>query len=196
MSLALIAVAASVRVLAADALDTRAALRGYFYAASRTDEDGGFALADNRPKRISVQAPKGQLSLIALPAEFALFRNRSGFRVVLVNATAREIAFEAEDSRLSIIREAQDRSGRWRPIEYLPHSWCGNSYHRLYLPAGRQWSFAAPEYAGPTRTRMRFVLTTKEGNVYSNEFDGWIHLEQFEKREGHTPTNIMDPYDD
>jgi hypothetical protein len=179
-------------------LEAKAALRGYFLAVSPKDSKhlGRYARFISVPKPIGVQVRPNQLSLIARPDSFRKFGKYTGFLVILANSTRKELSFAAQDTRLDIVREAQDQRRRWRPIEYLPHSWCGNSYHRLSLPAGQSWSFSAPEYSGPFRTKMRFVLMRQEGNVYSNEFEGAIHPDQFEKKEGNTPTNIMDPYND
>ena len=43
---------------------------------------------------------------------------------------------------------------------------------------------------------MRFVLEQRGLRLLSNEFSGTINLQQFEKKQGHTPKNLMDPYDD
>jgi hypothetical protein len=138
----------------------------------------------------------GRLSLIARPEKSADFQGHHGFQVVLVNRTNATVELEAQDFRINVVREARDAAGRWRPIEYLPQSWCGLSYHRVYLRPGRHWSFPAPVYRGPFRTQMRFVLDQPGLHLVSNEFSGTINIEQFERRQGHTPANIMDPYDD
>lgn len=88
--------------------------------------------------------------------------------MILANSTALPLQLKASDSRLSIIREALDEDGEWKPIEYLPKSWCGNSYHHVTLPSEHYWSFAAPVYAGPHRVQMRFVLDL--GQM------GWMHF--------------------
>ena len=148
------------------------------------------------PKRLDRQVPAGKISLIAYPDKSAAFGSNKGFMVILANSSGVDADFEAQDSRINVIREAMDRQGRWRPIEYLPNSWCGNSYHRVYLPPNRYWVFTAPEYSGPFSTRMRFVLEQPGFRIVSNEFRGSINVEQFDRKQGHTPTNIMDPYND
>lgn len=181
-----------------DPLDVKVKLRGYFLAASGEKDTkalGGYAPSANLPKRLDRVVAPGALSLIALPEEAANFRGKKGFRVLLANTSRRKVSFEASDSRLNIVREALDRQGRWRAVEYLPQSWCGNSYHRLFLPSGRYWSFTAPEFRGTFRTKMRFVLEQEGLTLRSNEFSGTINPEQFEQLEGHQATNIMDPYD-
>jgi hypothetical protein len=175
--------------------------RGYFMAGSAVvDRDalGGFASSSNYPHPIGRQVPPGEVSLIALPDELSPFEgSHRGFLVVLANATAETVSFSASDSRLSIVREAVDPDGAWKPIEYLPSSWCGNSYHCVFLPAGEAWRFTAPTYRGTIATRMRFVLRREKGaSIYSNEFPGSINPGQFSTKEGHTPLGIMDPNKD
>ena len=179
-------------------LDIKFMLRGYCYAGSVPDPKapGGYATSDNKPKKIAGGSigQQGQLALVALPGEFVAFGQASkGFRLLLVNRTKTEVALRACDSRLSIIQEAMDTDGRWRPIEYLPSSWCGNSYHRVFLPRNAFWEFAAPCYSGGYKTKLRFVLQGDQP-LYSSEFEGAINLEQFTQKQGHQPTDIMDPY--
>lgn len=182
---------------ALEPLEVKFQLRGYFMADSSLKDPkalGGFAPSDNAPRRLDRPVAPGVLTLTALPDETVAFDGKRGFRVILANATRTTAVFHASDSRINIIREARDRQGRWRPVEYLPSSWCGNSYHRIFLKVGHYWSFAAPEFRGSFRTKMRFVLEQEGLTLRSNEFEGWIHPEQFEQKEGHMATNIMDPY--
>lgn len=110
--------------------------------------------------------------------------------------------FQAQDSRLNLHLQAQGKKGNWRDIEYLPSSWCGNSYHTLYLPAGYQWSFAVPEYTGTLKTHIRAVLgykqalDTEEQLLYSNEIESSVNPDQFDKMATYKPNGIMDPYND
>ena len=111
--------------------------------------------------------------------------------------TAGSAAIAASDSRLNLVQEAMDTDGTWKEIEYLPSSWCGNSYHSVYLAPHHYWEFVAPKYSGPQRTKLRFKLTLSPDRVlYSTAYDGGIHPEQFTVKQGHNPTNIMDPYTD
>lgn len=181
MDMRLLAVLLLAVPLLAGPVEVKFALSGYF--------------VQRRPsKPIDARVPRNQLSLVALPDVRVPYGRFDGFRVVLANDTRAAVTLTAQDMRLDIIREARDTAGRWRPVEHLPPSWCGNSYHPVTLSPGRAWSFAAPEYAGPFRTTMRFVLLRAQGNVYSNEFAGSIHPEQFERKEGDAPSKIMDPY--
>ncbi len=155
-------------------------------AGSRVDQQaiGGFGSSDNAPQKIATAnlGRDGQLALVAFPEQIVPIANQQqGMRLRLVNRTRREAVFPASDSRVSIVQEAKDAKGRWRPIEYLPASWCGNSDHRVFLPAGHYWEFAVPIYSGTSKTKLRFVLQGKP-SLYSNEFEGSINPGQFTRR--------------
>lgn len=175
-------------------------MRGCCFAGSRMDKQalGGYGTSHNNPKRIIDHkvGRDGQVVLLALSRERVPFnRNYQGLRLLLVNCTKREAAFPATDSQLSIVQEAKDAKGKWRPIEYLATSWCGNSEHRVFLPAGHYWEFAAPTYTGSMKTKLRFVLRGKK-SLYSNEFDGSINPGQFSERRYMPTGGIADPYDE
>jgi hypothetical protein len=178
-------------------LNLKFMLRGYCYAGSRPDKQafGGYGPSDNAPKRITTKLSSTRsLALLALPDESVPFgKSYRGFRLLLMNGTTSEVSLPASDSRLPIIQEALDSKGEWRPIEYLPESWCGNSSHRVFLPARHYWQFAAPAYTGKQRIRLRFVLQ-QQPPIFSNEIEGSINPAQFKKKRGHTPTDLMDPY--
>lgn len=177
-------------------------VRGYCFAGSRVDDKalGGFGKSDNAPKKLANKqlGQNNEITLVALPNEQVPFAGHyQGMRLLLINRTGNEAEFPASDSRLSIVQEALDTDGKWKPIEYLPSSWCGNSYHRVFLPKDHYWEFAAPRYTGSIKTKLRFALHTRgQKPIYSNEFQGSINREQFSIRQGHTPSNIMDPYRD
>jgi hypothetical protein len=180
-------------------------MRGYFHAGSRIEDKqalGGFGTSQNFPKAIDAKmsVSQGEISLIATPDEAAVFAEKyKGLKVVLVNGTNERVGFPASDSRLSIVQEALDRGGKWKPIEYLPSSWCGNSYHTVFLGPNEYWEFAAARYTGKFKTRLRFRLDwqksgTEKITIYSNEFEGGVNAHQFTIQQGHKPTSIMDPY--
>lgn len=203
-SISLLSLMTAMTVLGVEELkpvDVKFMVRGYCLAGSRVDQQalGGFGKADNSPKKIesSELGKADAISLVAVPDEAAPFaKTYQGFRLLLLNRTKTEAPFAASDSRLSIVQEAQDANGKWLPVEYLPSSWCGNSYHKVFLPAGHYWEFTAPKYTGAVKTKLRFVLQGGKAPVYSNEFEGSINLQQFTVKQGHTPTNIMDSYNE
>jgi hypothetical protein len=173
-------------------------LRGYCYAWSDVKDDkalGGFGRSDNWPHPITSPAAHASRSwyLLAEPEVVTKVGDAKGMRLTLVNATGSTLAFDASDSRLSIVQEAIDDKGTWRSVENLPSSWCGNSYHRLMLPSGQFWSFSAPRYQGEHKTKLRFRMNVGKETMYSNEFEGSVNLSQFTTQQPYQPRGIMDP---
>lgn len=176
-------------------------LRGYCYAGSKIQDEqalGGFGISNNMPKSIVSDNAKssGVCYLLAQPTVVTEFAGTKGMRLVLVNATKDIIAFNACDSRLNIVQEAKNESGNWEPIEYLPDSWCGNSYHRVFLGPGEYWAFPSPRYNGtfPTTLRFRLMDDSDKTLFVSNEFKGNVNPEQFSVKQPYDPQNIMAPY--
>lgn len=180
-------------------------LRGYFYAGSTISEGlGGNGRSDNMPKPIAeiandLTATDG-LHVLAQIDDERPFGKHDGFRVIVANASSQPMRFAAQDSRLYMVHEALDPTGKWAPIEYLPSSWCGNSYHTLTLPARTYWEFTAPHYDGDFATRLRIRLSVRDDagdhDTYSTEFASRINRAQFDQKQGHQPTSLMDPYND
>lgn len=185
-------------------------LRGHFYAHSKSDEDdlGGFANSDNSPQKIDKSLPskKGSLSVFVDTAKNEIIGSLyNGYRVYVMNGSKKEIAFPAQDSRLYMKVQAMDLKGDWRDIEYLPTSWCGNSYHTLTLESNYLWTFLTPVFDGAFKTKLRIELKYKnsaasgqdnEQTVYSNEFESRINPGQFWNKTAYNPNGIMDPYND
>jgi hypothetical protein len=177
-------------------------LRGYCYATSPTNAEAWHVPIGNgnvpKPNAQLTNGVEGELSLVVLPQEEVAFnKDYHGFRLLLVNRTGNTINIPSCDNRLAIVQQGLEGEGLWRPIEYLPSSWCGNSYYSVTLPSGHYWEFAAPRYKGTIKTTLRFVLTIEGQNpIFSNEFEGSVNPGQFTRKQGHNPTNLMDPYDE
>ena len=143
--------------------------------------------------------------------------NIKGLAVFVANTTGDTIRFSAQDGRLYMKMQAKDPTGVWRDIEYLPRSWCGNSYHSLSLAPNEYWQFTAPVYEGNFNTKLRIELeyvdpaslkkntdvspyrslrSEKHLVIYSNTFDGSINLAQFWRMPGYSANGIMDPYNE
>ena len=182
-------------------LNVKHMLRGYIYAGSKVKDTsalGGFGPCDNFPKKIDfeIESKKDNVYIVAQPEVATDFAGTRGMRLLLVNLSDKTAAFNACDSRLNVVQEAKDKNGNWKPIEYLPSSWCGNSYHSVLLPANEYWEFPAPRYTGEIKTKLRFKLTDQDGwTLVSNEFDGSINIEQFTEKQEYQPQGLMDPYD-
>ncbi|HEY9045949.1 MAG TPA: WG repeat-containing protein [Ohtaekwangia sp.] len=184
--------------------------RGYFCAFSKRHKNdlGGFGGSDNSPKKVAKgnHFPESGLHVIVRPDEKRPIGSYPGIAVYIVNATKKSVLFDAQDSRLYMLVQARDTNGEWRDIEYLPSSWCGNSYHTLTLDAHNYWEFTTPVYEGDIKTRLRIALTyidrpKKRGEqntvtIYSNEYEGSINPGQFWRKESYYPHGIMDPYND
>jgi hypothetical protein len=178
-------------------------LRGYFHAGSPVSEGlGGHAGSHNMPQPIGaiesdLAAADGLHVLARLDEGRPFSKHYDGFRVIVANASPQPLRFAAQDSRLDIVHEALDPKGTWAPIEYLPSSGCGNSYHTLTLPAQTYWEFTAPHYEGDFATRLRIRVALPDGDgervTYSNEFPGRINGGQFLSRQKYEPSGLMDP---
>jgi hypothetical protein len=179
-------------------------VRGYFYAGtsfSDTSALGGFGRSSNNPlalqsplsnyRGIVVQAIQDDTSIL-IAEDGKKFK---GISVLIINATNKTTAFDAQDSRLNMVCQAYYK-GSWVDLEYLPSSWCGNSYHKIYLDKEHYWRFTAPCYTGSTPAKLRFQLTISEGkHVYSNEIEGAFNPKALKQQQGHKGKSLMDPYD-
>jgi len=171
----------------AEAVSATEQLGGIYPAGSRLPDKkalGGFGPCDNFPHDLGGKdwGDKGAVSVIAFRDEpCAYFKNR-GIVLRVVNRTRKDMPFDASDSSLFLVAEAKDQQGEWRMIESMPRTFCGNSFHRVFLEPDQYWQFPAREYAGPVKTTLRYRLDRAEdaASIYSNEFEGRISATQFE----------------
>jgi|SRR5579872_6700645 len=165
------------------------------YSVCSLHSGGGYGhlVAGNLPKNVSDKEwlDGNKLALVVRPSEVQRYgQHLRGMRLILVNGTKDVVRLHACDSRIRIVQEAQDATGKWRPIEYLQGSGCGNSYHFVSLDPGQYWEIVAPRYTGRLKTKVRFILQDEE-TIYSNEFDGTIDPDQFVRKPGVTePVNL------
>jgi hypothetical protein len=182
-------------------------VRGYFYASSQGPAElnghGGWGRSSNGSARFIPSAGAiGLQVLVDTSSVVPLDSLHEGRRVTVRNNGPDTIYFPAQDSRLYMKAQAK-QGGVFRDIEYLPSSWCGNSYHTLFLAPGEQWQFVMPNYSGPLKTSLRLELayrTTAEGDdeklLYSHPFPGSVHPKQFSEKKEYQPGGLMDPYND
>lgn len=188
--------------------------RGYFYAYSKPNKKdiGGFGSSENIPKNISSTnnfRPKTLSLSVRTEIRHTIFGDRNGITVSIANTSIKKIDFNAQDSRLYMKVQALNSKGEWKDIEYLPSSWCGNSYHILTLEPKHFWTFLTPIYEGDFKTKLRVELKyidptdksenrweRKEITIYSNEYEGSINPGQFWRKQDYYPGGIMDPYND
>jgi hypothetical protein len=189
-----------------------------FYAASTAPahENKGYGRSGDMPLQAGSKNhfPAGVLSVrVRIDSISTVYADDSSANpcilVQVSNQSSQALQFPAQDSRLAMKIQAKDKSGTWQDIQYMPGSFCGNSYHILTLEPGYYWRLLAPVYAGAMKTRMRIVLeytdpedktperwNKKQLTVYSNEYEGSVNPGQFWRKEPYFRSGIMDPYID
>jgi hypothetical protein len=193
--------------------------RGYFYVSGpSTGHGGGYGAPAPQAIGTFDLFSKETLTVKVIPDEEKIIEEKlKGLKVCIANATDDTIIFNAQDSRLYMKTQALTADGTWQDIEYLPSSWCGNSYHAVELPGNHYWELSTLEYEGSIKTKLRIELTyvdptdtlgqhfqlrhrehyyrrRKELKIYSNEFEGTINPGQLWRRPEYYPNGIMDPY--
>ena len=169
-------------------------LRGYFYAGTKHPDPyalGGHAGSNNLPKKISWEIynlnSSETFKIIVEEDSIALFRKKfAGIKVYVVNMTDKKIRVPAQDGRIYLKRQVHYQE-EWQDIEYLPSSWCGNSYHSVYIDPNEYWDFTAPCLEGNIPATFRFQLMAEGQLIFSNQFEGSFNKEQLKNEQGHTP---------
>ena len=176
-------------------------LRGSIYAGSSIEDEnalGGFASSNNIPKKIESDSKHNGTNLflkIDTTSRVVISEKYNGYSLLLINKTDTTINLEASDSRLYVVAEAFVK-GAWVPIEYLPSSWCGNSYHTVYINPNEYWNFKIPVFNGKIKTKIRYRLKTPNGFIYSNEIVASINKRQLTEKQDYNSKGLMDPYND
>ncbi|MBK9248888.1 MAG: WG repeat-containing protein [Ignavibacteria bacterium] len=157
--------------------------RGYFRALSANDERGhiGYGFESYRQAQSITEAAAFAPNMLSInvhpemPDTFTA--DTKGVTVFVANTTDTTIRFEGQDNRLPIVVQALSPTSEWRDIEYLPSSWCGNSYHTISLLPKMFWKFVTPEYEGDFKTKLRIKLTYIDPNdttkTFLEELQSW-----------------------
>lgn len=122
---------------------------------------GGNAESSNMPKPISGR----RIVIKALHAN--LSQTDDGVKIEFWNSTDQDEWMRAADGNMLAWLEALDGQD-WKPIEYHPWSDCGNSFHRVVLPAGYEWTYNKIVPKGDWRTFVRWVAVKEKLKVTSN----------------------------
>jgi hypothetical protein len=83
------------------------------------------------------------------------------------------------------VQEALDSQGQWKPLERFPDTFCGNSFHRVFLESNENWEFFAIQRSGRFKTKLRLEpggedsIAAGGGAVFSNEYEGSIDPSEF-----------------
>lgn len=104
----------------------------------------------------------------------------NSYPVFIINHTDTINLLSLEDGDVTIIQEARNPKGEWKPIEYWMFSFCGNSYHYCILPANSFALIKTPIYKGEFKTEIRLKMLDDEKIYYSNSFNGSVNLSQFD----------------
>lgn len=164
---------------------------GYCYGIDKPDKgmSGTSEIYDNLPVNFPpyyLPESKG-LELRAFPNEKSIFKKSyKGFKLILANTSDKNITLSTSDSRFPIVMQGKTENGEWKNIEFLPRSWCGNSYGTKILKPQKAWVFTAPIYKGNTKVKLRFKME----DIISNEFNGEINMGQFTNKK----RNVNDEY--
>lgn len=179
--------------------------RGYFYASSSIRKRR-YGWLGHTPQKISDNIfAQNTLSVVIDTAQVDTFKNDFiGYKVFVSNTTKDTIRFKAQDSRLYMKLQAQNKKGEWQDIEYLSPSFCGNSYHNVQLEPNAFWSFTMPKYEGVFKTKIRVELSyvdianPRESKIiYSNSINGSINMTQFwRNRRWYYSSSFTEPYND
>jgi hypothetical protein len=146
---------------------------------------GGFAPSMHLPVKLRAPASfkEGELSLRVLHHKAAEPGEKAETLLWIANRTKGEVWLRACDSRLFLVLEKKEKDGKWAPVEGMPTTSCGNSYHRVSAGPGEGWSF--PAAVGPgAKVTLRYRLLPDGAHagkgaraaVVSNEFEGVIPM--------------------
>lgn len=190
----------SVASFAQQDLNVEYKLRATIYASTSIEDTsalGGFGVSDNRPKPVKERFREKGFFLKINPDEHVVIAGKfNGFKLYIVNASDSIAGIVASDSRLPVVAQAFI-DNTWQDIEYLPSSWCGNSYHKVSLKPGEFWEFDVPRFAGAIKTTLRYKITLNDGKeLYSNLVKAGINRKQLTEKQGHSPQGLMDPYNE
>jgi len=183
-------------------LDVNFMLRGQIYAGSSIEDKnalGGFASSNHTPKKIRLRddfEKNGFYIKIDTSKIIVLAEKYNGYKLYIINKSKDIVELNASDSRLYMIAEAFI-DGKWKPIEYLPSSFCGNSYHRVLINSNEYWDFDVPRFSGKIKTKIRYRLGLENNKyIYSNEISASINKKQLTQKQGYNSKGLMDPYID
>lgn len=180
-----------------EVLEVSYKLRANKLAIGKNKESSGWYVSENGPQNIEDKFSDKELFLKIYENEFTLVEDKFiANKLYLVNNSNERICFPAQDSRLYLKMQAKNVFGSWNDIEYIPNSWCGNSYHEICLEKGEFWEFPSLQFKGRHKTKFRYKLEMDENDLFSNEIDGYVNNGQFINKQKYFPTNLMDPYNE
>jgi len=180
-----------------EVLDVNYKLRANKYATGKNEDLGGWYVSKNTPQKVEGEFTDKKLFLKLDENQHTLVEDKFiANKLFLVNNSDESVCFPAQDSRLYIKMQAKTIFGTWSDIDYIPNSWCGNSYHEVCLDKGEYWEFPSLQFKGRHKTKFRYKLENGEDHVFSNEINGFVNNGQFINKQEYFPTSLMDPYNE
>ena len=156
---------------------------------------GGFGSSNNSAVNIQ-NSSTTEIILNISTKNIQTLQEHDFYTLSIQNHTDSAFSLLAQDSRINC-RAQIFWNNSWQFIEYNPNSWCGNSYHIVTLASKEKWEIPVPKYCGKKEVQLRYCLDNGEGRqYYSNEIIAFVNLQQINKKEGHSPRGLMDPYNE
>jgi hypothetical protein len=103
----------------------------------------------------------------------------TGYPVYIFNFNNNYTSVDTEGPTVSLLQEAKDDDGNWKPIEYRVPAMCGNGYADYILAPYYYIITSIYKYSGDYNTEIRVKVTRGKESFYSNTFRGSINKGQF-----------------
>lgn len=126
-----------------------------------TVSPGGNAVSSNMP------IPITNRRIVAKSLFANLSESANGVKIEFLNTSDKDEWMRAADGNMLAWLEALDGK-EWKPIEYHQWSDCGNSFHRVVLPAGYEWTYNKIIPKGDWKTMVRWVAVRDKMRITSN----------------------------
>lgn len=182
---------------------------GYVFPGGLSREYNRQLLTNHQNKHAAPSKAVAILATIDTTKTIPFLEKYKGMKLTIKNVAGRTITFPSQDHRIDVKLQALDTDGLWKDIEYLPSSWCGNSYGPLDLKAKGKWELSMPVYEGVIATKVRAEICIFDPNdknlneykrkktfVYSNEVRMSINPGQFWRKPEYKSGGLMDPYNE
>jgi hypothetical protein len=173
-----------------DSLGDDLARQGYpsYSAFQEADSLGtdGLELVPDYPHELVYQYPG------PLPALAKHYAVRVTYPVYVVNSTPHTKLLYGNSRAVFAVQEAQDRTGRWRPIE-SKGLLSGNSHWIIKIRPHQMAVFLLDKYAGDFATRLRVRVQNGESRYVSPSYPGRINERQFQVPQVDYQSLVEDP---
>ncbi|QIF00368.1 hypothetical protein [Roseimicrobium sp. ORNL1] len=136
-----------------------------------------------------VQAAEGKLTLWADYAS----ADQTSAPLYLVNRTGKDLELEAQEGDLRIKLEFKKENGAWTRAQSHIHSWCGNSYVTVQLPANQFFALRGYRAAKGQQHAVRYSIY-RGLKLTSNTGEGLVSPDDIEVVERDILTMLKIPH--